>query len=209
MAKTHIYEQEQALSVYFRDMLAEPQKKPVETPQPAETESAPPAPVITEPANDKLSQADGEQTSTAIKSAGGEHKLLLCEIGGMNLAIAVSALNNIVHWPRQGLNQLPGQQDWQLGLLTERQQHAEVIDIRQLLQAPLADTEAQPGYILLVDEKRRGIACDRIQHIVTVEDKAINWRQDTSQRTWFSGVIAETLHSIVDIPALLDELEQR
>ncbi len=206
MAKTQIYQQEEALSVYFRDMLAEP--KPVEEkPSPAiampQSSAMPvePAPVITE---DSESDTQAQQAeTTAVASI---HKLLLCQISGMKLAFDVSALSNIVHWPASGLNQLPGRKGWQLGLYRDREQHIEVVDIRHLLQTTQHDTD-QPGYILLINERRTGIACDGISQIITIDADQVNWRRDTTQRRWFRGVIADSMHSIIDLPALFSALE--
>lgn len=195
MAKTQIYQQEEALSVYFRDMLAEPGKA-----KPA-PETAPPPHTIE--AEDKTTQ----EQAAAISEAPAPLKLLLCEIGGIKLALTVAELNNIVLWPEQGLNRLPGQADWQLGLLSERDQQVEVVDIRPALQAAGSEAPAQTRYILLVDGRRRGIACDSIEHIITVEAEAVNWRQDRSQRPWFSGVVADSMHNIIDLPTLLSALD--
>lgn len=211
MAKTQIYQQEEALSVYFRDMLAEPlqqEDKPAADIEQEVTAAPTPVapvsrPVVTEQAAEQTAPSPQEDRSPVAAS----HKLLLCQIGSMKLAFDVSALNNIVHWPTSGLNQLPGRRHWQLGLLRDREQHIEVIDIRHLLQAGENDSE-QRGYILLINERRVGIACSGINQIINVDDDKINWRHDTSQRPWFSGVIADSMHSIIDLPALFTELEQ-
>jgi purine-binding chemotaxis protein CheW len=195
MAKTRIHEHEEALSVYFRDMLAEPFAEPQQTEvEPvADTSAAEPAEVVTAP----------------ISIPSGRQKLLLCEIGEMKLAVAVDALNNILHWPESGLNQLPGSADWQLGVLSQQREHTRVIDIRQFLDKD-ANADAPPaGYILLVDERRQGIACDRINQIVQIDSDDINWRRDRSQRPWFTGVIADSMHSIIDIGELLTAIEQQ
>lgn len=203
MAKTAIHEQAQALSVYFRDMLAEPEKAPavVAPAIEADISEARPAPGAE---NQSAIDTSADAVTPVITD---KENFLFCQIGGMPLAIAVSALNNIVHWPEQGLSQLPGQADWQLGLLRNREQHCDVIDIRAVLQAPATATEAQADYILLLDQGRRGIACNVIEQIRTIRPDAINWRQDRRQRPWFLGVLSETMHSIVDIEALLVALD--
>lgn len=217
MAKTRIYEQQQALSVYFRDMLADPgHMESLPASEPVVTTPAATAKVTTQ--HDVSVDIDTEShqqavpelaanETPAISQAETSQKLLLCDIGGMSLAIAVSELNNIVHWPEQGLTHLPGSADWQLGILSDRQQHSEIIDVRGVLQTPDTGRPAAARYILLVDERRRGIACDRIQQIIQIDNDKVNWRQDQSQRPWFTGVIADSMHSIVDIPALLAALE--
>jgi chemotaxis signal transduction protein len=194
MAKMAIHEQAQALSVYFRDMLAESEKTPTPVEPVPETDISEIAPT-----------ADAASTDDVAPVIADKENFLLCQIGGMPLAITVSTLSNIVHWPEQGLNQLPGQADWQLGLLRHQQQHCDVIDIRALLQAPATDKQAD--YILLLAQGRRGIACNVIEQIRTISPDAINWRQDRSQRPWFLGVLSDTMHSIVDIEALLAALD--
>lgn len=203
MAKTAIHEQGQALSVYFRDMLAEPEKKqPANEPVAITEDIGPDATALVE-----NPPVETTPTETVIPEADHQENFLLCEIGGMPLAIAVSALNNIVHWPAQGLNQLLSRSDWQLGLLSNRNQHCDVLDIRSLLQAPDTAQEQQADYILLLDQGRRGIACHAIEQIRSIRADAINWRQDRSQRPWFLGVISDSMHSIVDINALLAALD--
>jgi chemotaxis signal transduction protein len=194
MAKPAIHEQAQALSVYFRDMLAESEKTPAPVEPVPETDLSEIAPT-----------ADAASTDDVAPVIADKENFLLCQIGGMPLAITVSTLSNIVHWPEQGLSQLPGQADWQLGLLRHHQQHCDVVDIRALLQAPATDKQAD--YILLLAQGRRGIACNVIEQIRTISPDAINWRQDRSQRPWFLGVLSDTMHSIVDIEALLAALD--
>lgn len=211
MAKVRIHEQEQALSAYFSDMLAEPKPRPVAS-LPAQQEvsldnapqheSTGPEPTLqqAEVVSEKAPNTFSADVAAECPAA---HKLLFCEIGGMKLAIAVSALNNIVQWPQQGLKEIPGQADWQLGLLSDPRQDCEVVDIRAMLQAPDSHSPASQTYILLVDQRRHGIACDRIEQIVNVEERAVDWFQDRSQRPWLPGIISHSMHTIVDIPALL------
>lgn len=246
MAKTQIYQQQEALSVYFRDMLAEPgNAKPAVPEQDASESVTDAAQPITDPDSDIEQAAEQEapiqtapepsdpapiaDTVAPITEAEVEHtqekldstpaapieeanevpsalKLLLCEMGGIKLALSVAELNNIVLWPEQGLHQLPGQADWQLGLLTQADQQVDVVDIRPALQAPESDSPVQSQFILLVDGRRRGIACDRIERIINVDNDAVNWRTDLSQRPWFTGVIADSMHNIIDLPALLSAL---
>lgn len=215
MAKVRIHEQEQALSAYFSDMLAEPKPRPV-APSPAQQEVTPDsAPqhesTELEPTLQQAEVVSQEDPNTLSTNAAAErpavHKLLFCEIAGMRLAIAVSALNNIVQWPQQGLKQIPDQADWQLGLLSDPRQDCKVVDIRAMLQAPDSHSPVSQTYILLVDDRRHGIACDRIEQIVNVEERAVDWFQDRSQRPWLPGIISDTMHTIVDIPALLAVLD--
>ncbi|MCX4192960.1 chemotaxis protein CheW [Methylophaga sp. OBS1] len=213
MAKTQIYQQKDALSVYFRDMLAETRhvdeipapvtdKSPADIKSGADTEATPTTSTH-EAAASEVDSALGQETTSVVSS----HKLLLCQVAGIKLAFEVSMLSNIVHWPKSGLNQLPGRQDWQLGLFRDRERSVEVIDIRHLLQSAPSPVE-QPSFILLMAERHIGIACDGINQIINIDNDQINWRRDTTQRPWFSGVIADSMHSILDLPALFTALEK-
>lgn len=215
MAKTQIYQQKDALSVYFRDMLAETRHvdeipAPVTDKSPVDIKSDPvieaeatPAPSTHEIAATEVDSTQEQETIPVVSS----HKLLLCHIAGMKLAFEVSMLSNIVHWPKSGLNQLPGRQVWQLGLFRDRERSVEVMDIRHLLQSKQPVVE-QPSFILLMAERHIGIACDGISQIINIDNDQINWRHDITQRPWFSGVIADSMHSILDLPALFTALEE-
>lgn len=206
MAKTQIYQQEEALSVYFRDMLAEskPQPQPAAKQQPAQAvDISKAAEPVSPPADEAASEAlptESSQPQTPVR-------LLLCLIAGIKVAMPVTELNNIVHWPQQGLYQLPDQADWQLGLLSDGEQQIEVVDISAALQVTCGDSTPRPRYIMLVDDRRRGITCDAIEQIVSLEPGAINWREQRDQRPWFSGVVTESMHNVIDLKALLTAID--
>lgn len=206
MAKTQIYQQEQALSVYFRDMLAEPrtQAQASTDQQPAQPDSIN---ETAEPISPPADEAAPEMAPTGSPQPQTPLRLLLCELAGIKLALPVSELNNIVHWPQQGLNQFPNQADWQLGLLTEGEQQIEVIDISTALHGTSSNSQPRPRYIMLVDDRRRAITCDAIEQIVSLEPEAINWHGEADQHPWFSGEIAESMHHVIDLKALLAAID--
>jgi chemotaxis signal transduction protein len=145
--------------------------------------------------------AENIQTKSAVI------KLLLCDIGGMKVSIAVDSLDNIVRWPEKDLSYIPGRKSWEVALYNDNGQNTNVIDIRSLLHSPECDAPLKANYILLVNDRRTGIACDAIEQIINKNTSEINWRNDTSQRPWFTGVLSETMHSILDIPAIIKALE--
>lgn len=204
MAKTQIYQQKDALSVYFHDMLAEPRKSP------RNLADKKPSPHQNTPASTNKPSLQAESTAengqTEPNTVESPLRLFLCQIAGMKVALPVSELNNIVHWPQQGLVQYPDQTDWQLGLLSERGQQVEVIDIGAALQATPDAQQVSPRYILLVDGRRLGIACEAIEEIVSLEADAFHWREDNDPRSWFKGLVSESMHTLIDLPALLTSL---
>lgn len=202
MANQPIHEQSQALSAYFDDMLTTPATITKAT---SATESA-----ITEmPSNDSAAQPEmvNEAPLSEVDEQPENLRVLLCDIDGLNLAVPVSEVNNIVRWPQQGLNVLPEKPSWQLGVINQPQT-SQVIDIRHLLQTEARLKPIQANYIVLVDDHRWGIACHHIQHIVTYQADSINWHDQQSQPSWRRGVITEGNYQIIDIPALLLTLKQ-
>ncbi|WP_297808241.1 chemotaxis protein CheW [uncultured Methylophaga sp.] len=207
MAKTQIYQQKDALSVYFHDMLAEPRKSPRNI-----AAKSPAPPEITPESTNKPSlqaESTAEKRQTEPKASESPLRLFLCQIAGIKVALPVSELNNIVHWPQQGLTQFPDQADWQLGLLSDRGQQIEVIDIGAALQATAGEQQVRPRYILLVDGRRLGIACEAIEEIASLETDAVHWREDNDPRSWFKGLLSESMHTLIDLPALLTSLDAR
>ncbi|WP_284723098.1 chemotaxis protein CheW [Methylophaga thalassica] len=253
MAKKKIYEQRDALSAYFNDMLLDseqtasdaavshsepPITKPalkqtvifptediiqsdedivvpanalVSTPTPENEDDIQPQDVSSETESivEESLQSDAATETTADKRQIPNIvlKILLCDIGGMKVAIKVDSLDKIIRWPTQGLSQIPGRKSWEVGLFSDNGQNTNVIDIRTLLHTPNKETALQANYILLVNDRRTGIACDNIEQIINKNSGDINWRHDTSQRPWFTGVLSETMHSILDISAIINALE--
>ncbi len=134
-------------------------------------------------------------------------KILLCDIGGMKVAIEVEALDNIIRWPSEGLSYIPGRQSWEVALLNDKGQNTNIIDIRALLNTPDKSSPFNANYILLADDRRTGIACNSIEQIINKNSSEIRWRQDINQRPWFTGVVSETMHSILNISAIIEALK--
>lgn len=200
MAKTQIYDQGQALPAYFNDMLT--------TPAPATKTTATESAAIPTPADNVIAKAETSIDTTEVVERPESLRLLLCDINDIKLALPVSALNNIVHWPEQGLNILPEQTDWQLGSLAQQQQNSQIIDLCRLLQPQTQPLPLHANYILLIAERRWGIACQHIQQIVSYESSAINWHDEQAQTPWFKGVTIEGNYQIIDVSALIARLEQ-
>ena len=252
MAKKPIYDQKDALSAYFNDMLADSHtRQPIvenktESPPvspslkqnivfpveelavPVDVEiSAPtplPQPSVTQSevetslnvTDDKVATEQVQDTdivttdaisSDQIQTENAVLKLLLCDIGGIKVAIKVDALDNIIRWPEKDLSYIPGRKSWEVALYNDNGQNTNVIDIRKLLHSPEQTSPLNAHYILLVNDRRTGIACDTIEQIINKNNNEINWRNDTHQRPWFTGVLSETMHSVLDISAIIKALE--
>lgn len=206
MAKTPIYDQSQALSAYFNDMLT----TPAPLTKTAVSEVTAPPPHTQAPANNDMLDAETAIDTSDAVAPPESLRLLLFAINDIKLALPVSSLNNVVRWPEQGLNILPQQADWQLGVFEQKPQNSRVVDLSAFLQTesqllPSSDT----NYILLIAEYQWGIACQHIHQVASYQSStAINWQHNQSQTTWCKGVIIEGNYQIIDVPALIATLDQ-
>jgi chemotaxis signal transduction protein len=188
-----IFDQKQALSAYFRDMLAETRPHTLSD-ETAETRISAATKPIAEP--------------VAVVAADEEIKLLLCDVAGMAVAVPIAALDNIITWPDTPLTRIPGEPEWVLGVCSDREAHTRVADISRLLSSETgSEIQQTPAYILLVGNRRWGIACNRLRKIVTLTGKDINWRSDLTQRPWFRGVLVDSMSSVLDVDTLIAALQ--
>ena len=177
---------QQALSSYLADMLDD------ELPEAADVSAAP------EPV------ADSTVTTTApvVIRPALPFQALLFEVNGFSLALPLMVLDGIEKWPDVTLSKMPGKPAHYLGLLSKPQQHTQVIDPAAIFSADAA-LNATPAYILLVDDKRWGIAVSSVKKVITVTETDIRWR-DAGQRPWLLGTLVNGLTSVIALPKLIE-----
>lgn len=197
MAKTKIHTHEDALSVYFADMLSASFRSvtPTDTPPSAKIDT------------DMVVANVEHEPPPAPEIVPATSKYLLCEAAGLAIAIELLSLNTIIPWPQTGLMAVPGQPDMVLGLLNHRSQQTLVLNPSLLLNSKPVTEKPQYHYLLLFDDRRHAIACEHIDQILTLEPERIHWQKRT-QQSWHKGTVLEHLHSIVDLPVLLQQLLQ-
>lgn len=200
MTKTQLHSQQEALSVYFRDMLnaplidipAEPTSEPAAAIAPPLTDVAPrQIPPVVEPAPSK------------------DEKYLLCNITDLKIAFELLDISTIMRWPHDGLISIPRQSEMVLGLLNLHSQQTLVLDLNVLLHhQPLNPHQSTYRYLLLFDNRRYAIACNQLEQIQTIEPEQIDTRRYTD-KPWLKGMIKHNMHTIIHLPALLQHvLEQ-
>lgn len=180
-----ILDQQDALQQYLQDMLNEA----AFSADHSEAENivvTPDAPIITPPTVTTPFQA------------------LLFEVQGLSLALPLDQLDGIEKWPATTLPKIADKPAHYLGLLSRPGLHTQVVDPAAVLQADHCEPQT-PRYILLVDNKRWGLAVSSVKKILTIETDDCKWRQP-GQRPWFAGTVLSGLTHIVDLPALLKAL---
>lgn len=129
---------------------------------------------------------------------------LLFEVRGLSLALPLDQLDGIEKWPATTLPKIADKPAHYLGLLSRPGLHTQVVDPGHILHADTADQQA-PRYILLVANKRWGLAVSSVKKVLTINDGDCKWRQP-GQRPWFAGTLLSGLTHVLDLPELLRAL---
>lgn len=137
-------------------------------------------------------------------------QVLAFAIANMQMAAPLEKLNGIIPLPER-ITSLPGQSPWFLGLVRNRNQNVQVVDLFGLIRPGScqgAGEEHAAGkirYILLVDGGRWGILCDSIDTVFTLEAQQVSWQQ--SRRIDFIlGTVIDKMCSLLSVDRLVDRL---
>ena len=133
---------------------------------------------------------------------------LLFDIQGLQLAIPLHELNGILTWPEKPLTKMPGKASWHIGLYSQEHQHTQVINTGDIiLPDNYKDNDSKSGFIILIDNGRWGLACNKVNEVVTLSPEEIRWRQQPGNRPWLAGTVLEKMCSILNIEELVKILE--
>lgn len=221
---TILADEQQALDDYLGALLSEPvpHLRPVETreapsvrelPLPREIPVAPPVvPEIETPvpvAESGTSQpapvagAEPPQPEPLLPAWAEERfQCLLFNVAGLNLAVPLACLNGVLGWP-EDITPMPGHADHFLGLLQHLDQQVKVIDTAGVVLPPerlaaLDSADRRYGNVILIDEGRWGLACDRVGEVVTLDKDGVRWRTRSGKRRWLAGTVIEHMCALLD-----------
>lgn len=187
-----IKEPQQALTSYLQELLldSEPAVLPLTAPTVEET-----------PATETVATSPPLETTSRPPQ---DSQALLFDIAGLSLVLPLTELDGIENWPINGLTQLPGQPAHVLGILSNSQQHTQVIDLTTLITSQSSNSD-DCRYILLVNNKQLGLAVSAIHRVVTLDKENVRWRRETAttQRPWLVGMLMSPLSSIISLAELL------
>ena len=143
--------------------------------------------------------------------AASEFQCLLFYVAGLTLAVPLVKLNGVIPW-NNDLTPMPGHSPAFLGLLRHLDQNVKVMDTAQIImpaaqRAGLADINERTEKILLIDEGRWGLACDKIGEVINLEKKDVRWRTLQGKRAWLAGTISERLCALLDTDVMTGVLE--
>ena len=193
---THLAEHEEALSAYLNDMLFE---------EPNEAQSDLDIVKASQHAIE-LSQSEANNSGNNWRES--PFQTLLFEIHGLKLAIPLHELNGILTWPEKPLPKMAGKPSWYLGLYSQEHNHTQVIDTAHIiLPDQFQDSDDKPKFIILIDDGKWGLACNKVSEVVTLSSEEVRWRKQAGKRPWLAGTVLDKMCSILNIEELVKLLK--
>jgi len=210
---TKLEDQDQIINNYLESLLGEVdeyREQEIETRQDTAevVEIRPQAVEVPQPQQqEQAAESDASQVSRDVPDWAQEpFQCLLFKVHGMTLATPLLALDNIVKWESE-LTSIPGQPDWHMGVLQNRDRKVVVVDTARLLIPDKIKDDADPSeggsHILIIGDNSFGLACDSLAKPVVLEKNDIRWSGSHPDRLWMAGTITEKLSVLLDIDALL------
>ena len=188
---TQLVDQEQALSVYLKDMLLIPSDA-TEVSEPSVT----------------LEQAI-EQAKPVTKNKDwrtSDFQALIFDVQGLKLAIPLHDLTGILTWPEKSLPKIPDKPSWYLGLYSQEHQHTQVIETSTIvLPSKYQNSKNKSQFIIAIDNGKWGLACNKVESVVTLSPDEVRWRQHPGKRAWLAGTVLEQMCSILNIEELIKQ----
>ena len=186
---------------------------PAETTAVESAEPASPSDQIAEAVHDATAQHPqaGQLVSSIPEWARQEFQSLSFQVSGLTLAAPLEKLNGIVELTEH-LTELPGYSPWVLGVLNNRGQNVQVIDIGQIVMPKNrhtmkpASANSHSKYIVLINSGNFGLAADSLSQVLTLSPEDVRWRGASSKRPWLAGTVIEQMCAILDIDRLVDQL---
>ncbi len=223
-----IVRQEQALDIYFKNMLegllpksadaatvVENKTKPITKKEtaPVVAKDALPAEVIKQPKSTQSTEKP-EQTEQKLHPLSvmpewsqQEFQALFFVVDKMTLAVPLTELLRTIEYNRK-VCKIPEQPTWFLGLMDELDSRVGILDTGQLIfgkvhgiQRDLLEKPYQS--ILITADGRWGLACDGVLSIGKLTPDKVRWRTLRTKRPWLIGTVIDELIAVVDVKTLV------
>jgi purine-binding chemotaxis protein CheW len=210
-----LLDQDLALSAYLDALLGRALAEPDSAGQapPAGTAPEPPD-VDAPPRSEPVHTGDGRQDAAGVcEWAQGRFQALLFEVAGLTLAVPLVKLKGVV--PNDGgVTPMPGHPVLFLGVVPYQGRQSKVVDTaRFVLPGHHAtrlggDAGERSGHLVMIDEGRWALACNRIGDVIELETADVKWRTANGKRLWLAGTVIERMCALLDIDELVRLLEQ-
>ncbi len=222
-ATKQIAQHEQALDLYFKNMLGdllsgqaapEPKIEVKAHPKPRIKHDPKPVPVVAK----EVVVAQTRQAATKTEGkimplsvmpewSQQEFQALFFKIDKMILAVPLTELLRTITFDRK-VSKIPEQPSWFMGLMDELDSRIGVLDSGQLIlgksrgmQRNMQDNPYKS--ILITADGRWGLACDGVLSIGKLTPEKVRWRTYRQKRPWLIGTVIDELVAVIDIQKLV------
>jgi len=140
-------------------------------------------------------------------------QILLFEVAGLKLAVPLIELSGVIEWT-EAVTEMPGHADFYMGILQHLGYKIAVIDTARMVMpanklAQLAGDEPRDRvkHIVLIDDYRWGLACDKIGEVITLKPEEVKWRTSKTSRGWLAGTVIDHMCALLNSEGFASLLE--
>lgn len=140
-------------------------------------------------------------------------QILLFEVAGLKLAVPLIELSGVIEWT-EAVTEMPGHADFYMGILQHLGYKIAVIDTARMVMpanklAQLAGDEPRDRvkHIVLINDYRWGLACDKIGEVITLKPEEVKWRTSKTSRGWLAGTVIEHMCALLNSEGFANLLE--
>jgi len=141
-------------------------------------------------------------------------QILLFEVAGLKLAVPLIELSGVIKWT-ESVTEMPGHADFYMGILQHLGNKVAVIDTarmvlpaKKMAQLVGDDPRERVKHIVLIDDYRWGLACDKIGEVITLNPDDIKWRTSKTTRGWLAGTVIEHMCALLNSEGFSSLLEK-
>lgn len=175
-------------------------------------------PPIVEPKLETKTEVEIEQEISNVPAvpewAVEPFQILLFEVAGLKLAVPLIELSGVIEW-KDSVTEMPGSADFYMGILQHLNYKIAVIDTAKMVlpvnkQSQLVDDDPRERvkHIVLIDDYRWGLACDKIGEVITLKPEEVRWRTSKTRREWLAGTVIEHMCALLNSEGFAAMLEK-
>ncbi|MDQ7072813.1 MAG: chemotaxis protein CheW [Gammaproteobacteria bacterium] len=72
-----------------------------------------------------------------------------------------------------------------------------------VLPSNYQNNDDKPLFIISIDDGKWGLACNKVESVVTLTPEEVKWRQHSGKRPWLAGTVLKQMCSILNIEELI------
>jgi len=159
-------------------------------------------------------QEEISNSSTVPEWARDPFQILLFEVAGLKLAVPLIELSGVIEW-KETVTEMPGSADFYMGILQHLDYKIAVIDTAKMVlpknkQSQLVgdDPRERVKHIVLIDDYRWGLACDKIGEVITLQPEEVRWRTSKTKRAWLAGTVIDHMCALLNSECFSAMLEK-